>query len=706
MSSPIDELEEVKTLTRHQLASIVWPIRSPKDEVSFVEEFRVHIRIKFNEPSADKFNRELNEFAHLRNVAISCLREDAIRDNNSLKNLKKYYCQLACMLTRFKDCGARFSWKDSFGRGALEGDLDFELNNIMYNIAAIHASLGSKISRTDETLAREALSHFTSALWWVTELRDNRAGSKPKEMGHDLLTFFHHVLKAQAQECVLVKAIASVREMKPENVAKISVQIASDYDVAAKLSQTPLYTDPLKEIMSGASLLQNWRATTEFKQKFYSALAQLLSGLSHPDDSVKEIGKRVARLQLCVRTLEGCKRLIPDTRESQTSRVAHETVDSFSRKKLERAIRFNDNVYHASIPNLDTLPQIDGKLLIQPAAFSFSSVPEFKDIFSNLVTIESVQVNSIYSQRKDELSRQIKTEVCRQDEELAQMISTLNLDKRSLKLPPIEAPDELVDICAELGMNPNAVDDVLTKLEELDDRSEEIQSMLDGAQELLRRRPNRQFEEELTRYRKTHEEALRTTQSLHKQLNPELNKTIQQMATTTNPMQLLPKLDSVQNNDEDEIIKKMEKLLDKVDEMKQQRTVLLGQLSQSLDQDDVIKHVVTASSERELKDAFDKEIQKHQKYVEPLNSNLKIQNDILDTLEKVNAQYGKLKLEHRVKRSKMTESVESLKKFYAQFKTTSDGIDQGLEYQKKMVELVKKFYAKVQATHDLNDLLN
>lgn len=673
-----------------------------------MDEFRSHIRNRFNEPSADKFHRELNEFANLRNIAISSLREDSIRDNNSLKNLKKYYCQLACMLIRFKDCAARFIWKDSFGRGTIEGDLEFELNNIMYNIAAIHASLGAKIQRTDDTLAREALSHFSSALWWITELRDNRAGSKPKEMGHDLLTFFHHVLKAQAQECVLVKAISSVREMKPENVAKISAQVASDYEVATKLAQTPLYTDPLKEIMSGASLLQNWRATTEFKQKFYFALAQLLCGLSHPDDNVKEIGKRVARLLLCTRTIEGCKRVIPDTLESQTSRVAFDTLDSFSRKKLERATRFNDNVYHASIPSLDTLPQIDGKLLISPAAFSISSVPEFKDVFSNLVTIESVQVNSIYSQRKDDLSRQIKNQVSKQDEELAQMMSTLSLDKRSLKLPPIEAPDELVDICAELGMNPNVVDDVLTKLEELDDRSEEIQRILDGAQELLRKRPNRQFDDELIRFRKTHDEALRTTQSLHKQLNPELNQKIQQLATTTNPMQLLPKLDSpsLQGDDENEIMKKMEKLLDKVDEMKQQRTILLNQLIRSLDQDDVIKHVVTATSEHELKGVFDKEIQKHQKYIEPLMSNLKIQNEIMDTLERVNAQYGKVKLEHRLKRTKMNESVESLKKIYAQFKATSDGIDQGLKYQKKMVELVKNFYSKVGASHDLNDLLN
>lgn len=705
MSTTTDELEEVKTLTRHQLASIVWPIRSPKDEASFVEEFKFHIRNKFNEPSADKFNRELNEFAQLRNIAVSCLREDAIRDNSSLKNLKKYYCQLACMSVRFKDCSARFTWKDSFGRGTQEGDLDFELNNIMYNIAAIHASLGAKISRTDENAAREALSLFSAALWWVTELRDNRAGAKSKEMGHDLLTFFHHVLKAQAQECVLVKAISSVREMKPENVAKICAQIASDYDVATKLAQTPLYTDPLREIMSGASLLQNWRATTSFKQKFFLALSQLLTGLSFTDDNVKEIGLRVARLQLCVQALDGCKKVISETLDSHISKVAFETLDGFSRKKLEKAIRFNDNVYHASIPNLDTLPQIEGKLLISSASFSIASMPEFKDIFSNLVTIESVQVNSIYSQRKDDLSRQIKTQIVKQDEELAQMMSTLNLDKRSLRLPPIEAPDELVDICAELGMNPHVVDDVLTKLEELDDRSEEIQRMLDGAQELLRRRPNRQFEDELARYRKTHEEALRTTQSLHKQLNPEVNQKIQQMATTTNPMQLLPKIETSQDG-EDELIRKMEKLLDKVDEMKQQRTILLSQLSQSLEQDDVIKHVVTASSEHELKGVFDKEIQKHQRYIEPLTTNLKCQDEILDTLERFNAQYGKMKLEHRRKRSKLTESVESLKKVYAQFKATSEGIDQGLEYQKKMVELVKNFHAKVRASHDLNDLLN
>ena len=109
MAAQGDELEEIKALARHQLASIVWPLRTPKDQASFANEFAAHIRNKFNEPSLNKYSREINEFSNLRNVALSTLGEHSLRDNSSLKALKKYYCQLVSMLTRFKDSAAEFS---------------------------------------------------------------------------------------------------------------------------------------------------------------------------------------------------------------------------------------------------------------------------------------------------------------------------------------------------------------------------------------------------------------------------------------------------------------------------------------------------------------------------------------------------------------------------------------------------------------------
>lgn len=702
MSTQGDELEELKTLTRHQLVSIVWPLRTPKENASYINEFANQIRTKFNEPSATKFSKELNEFTNLRNIALSNLSENSVRDNNSLKALKKYYCQLVSMINRFKDCGAEFSWKDSFGRGSMDGNLDFEINNIIYNIAAIHNELGAKITRNNETSSKEACLNFSSAIWWVLQLRDNRSGIKPKEMGLDLLTFFHHVLRAQAQECVLAHSING--GIRPENAAKISAQIASDYDISTKLAQAPLYTDPLKEILNGATIFQNWRATVGFKYNYFSALTQLLSGLACSDDSAKEIGPRIARLKVAASYLESCKKLVPDTLGNQITKAAFEVAESLTSRKLEKAIRYNDNVYHSTVPSRETLPQPEAKCLISPLPFSIKSIPEFRDLFSNLVTIEAVQVNSIYSQKKDDLSRDMKSKVEKQDEQLVQMMSTLKFDKTSLKLPKFEAPDELVEICAELSMNPSIVDDVLTKLEDLDDKSEEIQKMLERVEDMLKRRPNRQYEVELNHYKSTHIEALRTAQSLHKSLHPELKQKIQLLATTNNPSELIPM--PADPSSADELVKKYEKILDKIEEMKQQRVSLLSQLSQSLEQDDVIKHVVAASSELELKDVFEKEIQKHSKYSSALELNLKKQNELLDTLESVNAQYAQVLLDHRVKQVSYKEKVDSLKKLYEQFKATNEGIDNGLEYHKKMVELVRTFYSKVRTSTDFNDLLN
>lgn len=695
-------VEEIEALAAQQPCSLVWPVRRPRDKVSYLKEFTDHIKKKFNEPSPNKYARELQDFTNLRNKALNALSEKAIRDPQSLMDLKRYYCQLASILVRFRDSGAEFSWKDAFGSNVVDGDLDFEVNNIMYNIAAVHNELGAKIHKTSESAAKEAISHFTSALWWVTELRDNRSGLKPKEMGHDLLTFYHHILRSQAQEIVLAHSLKV--GMNPESVSKISAQIASDYEVAVKLSQTPLYTDPLRDIMLGTSIFNNWKSTITVKHKYFSAMTYLLSALSFSDDKAKEIGNRIIRLKMASELLESCKKLIPDTLDSQSTKSIFDTLYCMISRKLEKAIRFNDTVYHSKLPMPDEVGQVAGKLLITPTPFSTSSVTDFRDLFAGLVTIESVQVTSIYSQKKDEISRNVKDQVEKRDEELAQMMSTLNIDKKITKLPPVETPDELMEICAELSTSPDIVDEVLTKLELLDDKADEMRKLLDKCKELLRRKPNPTREAELTRYLSTHNDVLKTVQSLHKQLYPELQREIQRLSSTKDPSKLLPSIEPPAASEN--VSRMLENILNNIDDMKKQRSNLLQSLKRSLDEDDVIKHVVTASSEHELKGVFETEIQKHDKYLKELQDNFRRQNELLDTLERVNAEYGQIKLDYRAKQAGCKEKVESIKKFYSQFKATNEGIDKGLEYHNRMLEIVGNFCKNIQADYDLHDLLN
>lgn len=698
-----EDIDELKGLASFQLASLIWPTRRPQDKSSYLEQFTKHIIVKFNEPTPHKYAAELQMFSSLRNKALSCLAEKSNRDHHSLRDMKRYYCQLAAMQARFRDSDAIFVWKDSFGPGVNEGNIEFEVNNVMYCIGAIHDELGAKIPKTSESSAKEAISHFSSALWWLTELRDHRSGLKPKEMGHDLLTFYTHVLRAQAQENVLGHSIRS--GMNPELVSKISAQIASDYEIASKLAQTPLYTDPLKDIMMGTAVFNNWKATVSFKHKYFSSLTYLLVGISYKDDNVKEIGSRVGYLKYATHQLDSCKKLLSDTLDQQSTKAAFEMLNNLLTKKLEKAIRYNDNVYHAKIITEDQLQHVEGKLLITPAPFSHSSIADFKDLFSSLVTIESVEVNSLYSQKKDDLSRNIRGQVEKQDEELAHMMSTLNIDKKNLKVPTLEAPEELMEICAELSMSPHIIDEVLTKLEELDDKREEMQKLLDSCSTMLTKNQNPSYDDQLKQYQSMHNQSLKTIQSLHKQLNPEMKREIQKMASTANPLELLPNV-SEDTNGSEEIIKKLEKLLDKVEEMKNQRVELLNGLKSSLEHDDVIKHVVAASSEHEVKSVFDSEIQKHDKYVNQLQDNLKLQGELLDTIEKVNAEYGQVKLDMRLKRTSYMNRVESLKKYYIQFKTVNDGIDKGLEYYNKMLDIVRKFCNSLSAQYELHDLLN
>ncbi len=87
---------------------------------------------------------------------MESLRAGAIhisKDFSGCSTLKKYFCQLNFLRTRFPmmeggPCAITFSWFEVFSESLHTwADIEFEMSCILYNIGALHSELGATGNR-------------------------------------------------------------------------------------------------------------------------------------------------------------------------------------------------------------------------------------------------------------------------------------------------------------------------------------------------------------------------------------------------------------------------------------------------------------------------------------------------------------------------------------------------------------------------------
>lgn len=691
--------DEHKILATHQLSCVTWQPTQPLPNSCYIDEIKETIQTKFPESSAE-MSQQISKFNNLRNLATSALGDGSSRSEIALNNLKRYYAQLKSMFGRFKDCPAEFYWADSTNKST-GGNLNFEIKNVMFCIAAFHNDIASKLARDTESQIKDACQHYRNAMWWIKELQlCGTDSAQLRDLSHDMLKLLEHLSSAHAHECLLCHSNRA--GFKPESLARIALQIVSDYDAAYLI-----ITTSLNKTSSGSGSFKTWLSTIEFKKNYYKSAMNIFLCYQYGEDKAKEIGTHISYLKVAREQLSSIKSInMNSVIGNQFAREALSLAEKLVSRKLDKAIRYNDNIYHAPILNPEDLPAVERKQIATPLPFNISTIPDFKDLFASLVTIEAIEKNSLYSQKKDDMWREIKHETMEKDEQLARLLSTLNLNEK-LKTQALKPPDELVDLCAELSMNPNVIDDLLNELEELDDKLEMVQNTLDKCSNMLDSQRNKSMVHvtELQNLISTQKQALQTSSDLHKLMTPELQMNLRALATTEDPSELLPGI-NLDCSNEAQIVASISRLVDQVEELKRHRVKLLNELGSSLEHDDFFTHMAVDSSEQKAQEIFETEIKKHNKFVNPLKANLKAQDKILDELEKVNAEYGEVKIKYKNQRRLMNEKVEYYKKLYQQFGNLKGSIADGNRYAKPMLEKVENLLKKIQTSMDLNDFMN
>lgn len=615
--------------------------------------------------------------------------------------LKRYYAQLSIVNNKFhytsRSCDLKFTWADTFTKSNVTGDIQLELDSILHNIGALHSELGAIGQRSTSESIKVACTHFQCAAWVFKKLKEN-THFKSKDLSQDLMSFNHYIMLAQAQECFLEKAILDKRNASI--TAKIAAEVVAYYDylivilVQAEMQEKEsLFNKTFKE----------WRKFFEFKISFYSALCSYFMGLH---EEVKW-GERVAWLKDADEKLRTASKLAKTTNRASVIEVV-EKVGDLAKKALEQTVQTNDFVYHDLVPTPDKLTAIKGVSLVKEIAFSVSDAEVMgKDIFGKLVPIEAYETVSIYSDSRDKMWREIKCKIDDKNEELVKFMSVIQLDKDNVRQRKFNVPERLASICASLNASTtNFLTDVRERLDKLDELCKEVDTQFKELEKTIEEEELHEktagkpkvsistLRAEFDRNYGVHKSAMTSNQSMRDVIRTH-EKDIDLLMNSS--VQDLERLFSMSAEDlpmDQANLAELEKLFDKIDEMKKQRAFLENKLKQSIKNDDILKSAV-AHSESEIKSVFEKENEKFDVDLKYLEQNMTAQDNILSALTKANANYADTRKAFiRVERLR-NEKIESFYESYENVQSVLVNLDKGIEFYANLKQVIQQLKAKI-----------
>ena len=695
--------------------------------VDFVAVLRRFIRDNYNE-DPDAYTNEIKELESLRRSAVAVTSLSAARDVNSCSILKRYYAQLHSIRNRFlmaRDYNAladlTFKWVDTYTDNIIVGDINYEMLSVLLNIGLVHVELGSVDSRSSDVSCKMACTHFQCAAYAFEQVNELLPGAiMSKDMAKDLLLFYTHISMAQAQECILEKSISDTR--KPGIVAKVAAQVSEYYTSALMiLLQGSLNSDrsnSVQEIVESRDF-KNWKKYAEFKISYFSCMCNFFVGISSIES--EKLGQAIAwfaaaeeRLAEAAKHLKGMDR--PDWSALMMDGI--KSVTEIIKKKSESAKKENDFIFHEPIPTADKLTAVKGASLVKGIPFSVSD-PEVlgTDIFRRLVPIEVYETTSIYSDKKDNMLRDVAKRIEEKNMELESYLSSLNLSVKSLRPAPSQVPDELIEICAALSLRKNLLENIEQKIMKLDELNAKVGSEIKKINSMILKEKDEE---------KTHQSIYgkRAVSTLIENLDKELEKHAEKHSKTSSSdsflkskfAKALPDLQMIigsvkQLNKilpepgaipiDEENLKRLEEVLNKIDEMKKQRLMFEKEIREAVEKDDVLTKVMMSSGKEEVESLFEKELKKFDEKQTLLNMNLSAQDNIIEALTKANADYAPTRRAVMECESKRRTRTEEIIASYEAVQNINTSAEKGITFYEQVLQTLSSLESRVKSVCEI-----
>uniref|UniRef100_V5H838 Putative tyrosine-protein phosphatase non-receptor type 23 n=2 Tax=Ixodes ricinus TaxID=34613 RepID=V5H838_IXORI len=675
-------------------------LKSSPTNTDFGPALKKYIAEHYHE-DPDSYTNELKDLEALRLAACN-----APRTFTGCSTLKRYYSQLLCLQTRFPmtDEGPAcvpFMWTDIYSGMVFNiMDIKYEEASIMYNVGALHSQLGTLQNRDNSEGMKIACTHFQCAAWALQQVRGLYPQPKGSDMSHDLLLFFSTVFLGQAQECILEKSTLDGR--KSSITAKVAAQVVEYCKTALLVSGSmSSETGSIQDIV-GSKLLKMWRRTLDLKVAYYTSLSCYHMG--NQAEETQRMGERQAWYQLAVHRLSEAMAVAKGIEDEQLDETLAFAMDVIGGKH-QAAKKENEFVYHDKVPPLDTLPEVKGANLVKGIGFCPTD-PEIcgADIFARLVPLEAHQASSIYSEHKARLSRTLGGRVESSNEQLDAFLASLDLDRQMLLLAPQGVPQEVMQCCAKLCVCPTATSDLVLAIQELKELFHSVDKELEQVGQLLAAEhapasgPLAPLSAEYTKYREAHEQAADSHSSLSKSLTAHMSN----LKLLSGPLEELEKalpsvaLLDVPNNEA--VVRELTYLMNKVEEMKQQRHMLHTRLREALQKDDVTKQIVTRNPSEELEALFERELKKHDQDVALLEQNLAAQDKVLDALTQANARFAETRRAASETLKRRQAMCASLVQSFEAYEDLATKTRKGLDLYRKLEVGIGRLLARLRST--------
>lgn len=422
--------------------------------------------------------------------SLNRARQDAVRgtagsDATARDLLYKWFHMLEMLELRFPELRAPFPWKDALTNKTItQQSLAYEKASVIYNLASILSSLGSRTNRigtnsiaaaaststatptsplspiptgsasapsaaaaTGTKLAYTSLRQSAGMLSYINE---NFLHAPSTDMSKDVVRWFIDLELAQATEVFWERTF---EEKKGGNlVTRIASQAATTYTSLAEES---------KEWISRGIFEKSWGLLVQVKAKHFSSLAQYHRALV--DDAAASHGSCLVRLTLAETLSKEAQKLsaqfaastgsssssLPSDAGSSMKTIVDGHLAIVSARKAQ-AVKDNDLIYHDILPTESTLPSIEPMAVAQPMSIQdiYSSAEVQKvtganangsaanDLFSSLVPLGVHEAASMYSEEKAKLVRQEGERVSDANSQLEAVLESLTLPKGLKKFKP------------------------------------------------------------------------------------------------------------------------------------------------------------------------------------------------------------------------------------------------------------------------------
>ncbi|XP_044752950.1 tyrosine-protein phosphatase non-receptor type 23 isoform X2 [Coccinella septempunctata] len=695
-----------------RLPMISFLLKVSSEKATFSQPLKQYISQYYGE-EPDSFNNEIHNLESLRGGAVR-----PTIDIEGIQLLKKYYCQLHFLKSRFpmeelQAAAVYFSWQDPYSTMACTiPDIRFELMCILYNIGALHSQLGAADQRITPDGMKIACTHFQCAAWAFQVLRENYYQMVTYISAIEIVHFMELVCLAQAQECILEKSMMDNR--KASIIAKVAVQVVDYYKKAQIMLQGGVYENNYSDYVQVATF-KEWGKYLNFKVAYHKCITLLYQGQQAEEQ--QKMGERVALYQAAAEQLEDARKLSVGLEKKQDITEALAFTSDFVEGKKKAAKNENDFIYHEEIPNKDTFPEVKGASLVKGIPFNITDVEvSGPDLFARLIPMEAHEASSLYSERKAKVLRQYGELIENKDQKLAEFMSSLQIEFLNDMRQATGIPQEIVDRAAALSAKPNAIQDLISSMTKLSNSFHEVESLLNEIDDLLKEEGHSEKEyqksvgerppsiiatdlsREAAKYKEAHNKANESNQNLHRAMVAHVGN-LKTLSQPLNQLQMsMPSVKMPDPNIDESALKEVEMLLGKVEEMRTQRSILWAQLRDALQSDDITCVLVTKEEHQNVEDIFSKELQKHQHLTTLIEQNAAAQDNIIKAFIDAYARFSSTRRYLQGVITKRQSTINSLISSYDSYEDLLSKANKGIEFYTKLETNVTKLLQRIKSS--------